>query len=125
MPYSQCPSGGPLIQHSVVAMFEFWHRGKISLEKVVEKMCHNVADLFDIEKRGYIREGYFADLVLIDPDKAWTVTKESLLYKCGWSPFEGETFHSKIDKTFVNGHLVYDNGVFDENNKGMRLSFSR
>jgi dihydroorotase len=125
MPYGQCPSGGPLIQHAVVAMFEFWHRGKISLEKVVEKMCHNVADLFEIEKRGYIREGYFADLVLVNPDNEWTVTKESLLYKCGWSPFEGETFHSSIEKTFVNGHLVYNNGSFDELNKGMRLTFSR
>lgn len=125
LPYSQCPSGGPLIQHGVVAMFEFWHRGKISLEKVVEKMCHNVADLFQIEKRGYIREGYYADLVLIDANTEWTVSRENILYKCGWSPFEGETFHSKIEKTFVNGYLVYDNGLFDESNKGMRLSFNR
>lgn len=125
LPYEQCPSGGPLIQHSVVAMFEFWKRGKISLEKVVQKMCHNVAELFQIEKRGYIREGYYADLVLIDPNSAWTVTKENILYKCGWSPFEGETFQSKIEKTFVNGNLVYDNGKFDESNKGMRLHFTR
>ena len=125
LPYAQCPSGGPLIQHGVVAMFEFWHRGKISLEKVVEKMCHNVADLFQIEKRGYIREGYYADLVLIDANTEWTVTKQNILYKCGWSPFEGETFHSKIEKTFVNGHLVYDKGTFDEVNKGMRLHFNR
>ncbi len=125
LPYTQCPSGGPLIQHSVVAMFEFWKRGKISLEKVVQKMCHNVAELFQIEKRGYIREGYFADLVLVDPNKSFTVTKENILYKCGWSPFEGETFHSSIEKTFVNGHLVYDNGKFDESTKGMRLSFNR
>jgi dihydroorotase len=125
LPYTQCPSGGPLIQHSVVAMFEFWHRGKISLEKVVEKMCHNVAELFQIEKRGYIREGYYADLVLIDANTEWTVSKENILYKCGWSPFEGETFHSKVEKTFVNGHLVYDNGKFDETAMGMRLSFSR
>ncbi len=123
--YSQCPSGGPLIQHAVVAMFEFWHRGKISLEKVVEKMCHNVADLFQIEKRGYIREGYFADLVLIDANTEWTVTKENILYKCGWSPFEGETFHSGIEKTFVNGNLVYDKGQFDESSWGMRLTFDR
>jgi len=125
LPYAQCPSGGPLIQHSVVAMFEFWKRGKISVEKVVQKMCHNVAELFEIEKRGYIREGYYADLVLIDPNSPWTVTKENILYKCGWSPFEGETFHSKIEKTFVNGNLVYDDGKFDESNKGMRLSFNR
>jgi dihydroorotase len=125
LPYTQCPSGGPLIQHSVVAMFEFWHQGKISLEKVVQKMCHNVADLFEIEKRGYIREGYYADLVLIDPNTEWTVTKENILYKCGWSPFEGETFHSKVEKTFVNGNLVYDNGKFDETAKGMRLAFNR
>lgn len=125
LPYAQCPSGGPLIQHSVVAMFEFWKRGKISLEKVVQKMCHNVAELFQIEKRGYIREGYYADLVLINPNSAWTVTKENILYKCGWSPFEGETFQSKIEKTFVNGNLVYDDGKFDESNKGMRLHFTR
>lgn len=125
LPYTQCPSGGPLIQHSVVAMFEFWHKGKISLEKIVQKMCHNVAELFEIDKRGYIREGYYADLVLIDPNTEWTVTKENLYYKCGWSPFEGTTFHSAILKTFVNGHLVYDAGKFDESVKGKRLEFSR
>ncbi len=125
LPYAQCPSGGPLVQHSVVAMFEFWHRGKISLEKVVEKMCHNVADLFQIEKRGYIREGYYADLVLIDANTEWTVSRENILSKCGWSPFEGETFHSRVLKTFVNGRLVYDEGKFDETAIGMRLSFNR
>ncbi len=125
LPYAQCPSGGPLIQHSIVAVFEFWHRGKISLEKIVEKMCHNVADLFEIERRGYIREGYFADLVLVDADTEWTVTKEGLYYKCGWSPFEGETFHSRVEMTFVNGNLVYNNGIFDEATKGKRLEFSR
>lgn len=125
LPYTMCPSGGPLVQHSVVAMFEFWHRGKISLEKVVQKMCHNVADLFQIDRRGYIREGYYADLVLIDPDHPWTVSKENILYKCGWSPFEGETFHSKVEMTFVNGNLVYNRGVFDESNRGMRLTFNR
>jgi dihydroorotase len=125
LPYNQCPSGGPLVQHSVVAMFEFWHRGKISLEKIVEKMCHNVADLFQIEKRGYIREGYFADLVILDADTEWTVTRDNLFYKCGWSPFEGETFHSKVEKTFVNGHLAYQDGVFDETSLGKRLEFSR
>jgi dihydroorotase len=125
LPYTSCPSGGPLIQHSVVAMFEFWHRGKITMEKIVQKMCHNVADLFEIDKRGYIREGYHADLVLIDHDTKWTVTKENLFYKCGWSPFEGTTFHSAIEKTFVSGHLVYDKGKFDESIKGKRLEFNR
>lgn len=124
-PYSQCPSGAPLVQHSVVAMFEFWHQGKISLEKIVEKMCHNVAILFDIEERGFIREGYFADLVIVDPDKRWKVQKENILYKCGWSPFEGTWFKSKIEKTFVNGHLVYNEGEFDESQKGMRMTFDR
>lgn len=125
LPYMQCPSGGPLVQHSVVAMFEFWHRGKISLEKVVQKMCHNVADLFQIDRRGYIREGYYADLVLINPDAEWTVSKENILYKCGWSPFEGETFHSSVEMTFVNGRLVYNQGIFDESAYGMRLAFNR
>jgi dihydroorotase len=124
-PYTQCPSGGPLIQHAVVAMFEFWHRGKISLEKIVEKMCHNVADLFQIYRRGYIREGYFADLVILNTNTEWTVTRENLYYKCGWSPFEGETFHTQVEKTFVNGHLVYNEGVFDETTLGKRLEFSR
>jgi len=125
LPYTQCPSGGPLIQHSVVAMFEFYHRGKISLEKIVRKMCHNVADLFDVDRRGYIREGYHADLVLINPDSKWTVSKDNIYYKCGWSPFEGETFTSKVEKTFVNGHLVYNNGNFDESMYGKRLEFNR
>lgn len=125
LPYAQCPSGGPLVQHSVVAMFEFWKRGKISLEKVVQKMCHNVADLFNIDRRGYIREGYYADLVLVNPNSPWTVSKENILYKCGWSPFEGETFHSKVEMTWVNGHLVYDNGQINEDAKGMRLQFNR
>ena len=125
LPYTQCPSGGPLVQHSIVAMFEFWHRGKISMEKIVEKMCHNVAELFQVEKRGYIREGYYADLVLLDAGTEWTVSKENIYYKCGWSPFEGETFHTRVEKTFVNGHLVYDQGTFDESAKGMRLRFNR
>lgn len=125
LPYTECPSGGPLVQHSVVAMFEFWHKGKISLEMIVQKMCHNVADLFQIKNRGYIREGYFADLVLVNPNKEWKVSTENILYKCGWSPFEGETFHSSIEKTFINGNLVYDNGMFDESNRGMRMEFDR
>lgn len=123
--YFKAPSGGPLIQHSLVAMLEFYHRGKISLEKIVEKMCHNVADMFDIDRRGYIREGYFADVVIVDPKAPWTVTKENILYKCGWSPFEGETFTSKVNATFVSGHLVYHNGTFDESKRGMRMIFNR
>lgn len=121
--YLKAPSGGPLVQHSILAMLEFYKQKKISLEMIVNKMSHNVADIFNIEKRGYIREGYFADLVLVNLNKPNTVTKESLLYKCGWSPFEGHTFGSSIEKTFVSGHLVYDNGTFDETIKGERLSF--
>ena len=123
--YFKAPSGGPLIQHSLVAMLEFYHRGKISLEKIVEKMCHNVADMFDIDRRGFIREGYYADLVIVDLNSPWTVTKENLLYKCGWSPFEGETFKARVEGTFVSGHLVYDKGNFDESKRGMRMLFNR
>ncbi len=123
--YLKAPSGGPLVQHSILAMLEFYKQKKISLEMIVNKMSHNVADIFNIDKRGYIREGYFADLVLVNLNKPNTVTKESLLYKCGWSPFEGYTFASSIEKTFVSGHLVYDNGIFDESKKGERLSFNR
>lgn len=124
-PYLKAPSGGPLVQHSILAMMDFYHAKKISLEQMVRKMSHNVADLFRIENRGYIREGYFADLVLVNPDKKTTVTKENILYKCGWSPFEGHTFKSSIAKTFVNGHLVYDEGKFDESQLGSRMSFRR
>ena len=125
LPYLKAPSGGPLVQHSIIAMLDFYHQQKISLEKIVQKMSHNVADLFRIEKRGYIREGFFADLVLVNLNKANTVTKDSLLYKCGWSPFEGHTFKSSIEKTFVSGHLVYDEGKFDESQYGSRLSFNQ
>ena len=121
--YLKAPSGGPLVQHSILAMLEFYKQKKITLEMIVNKMSHNVADIFNIEKRGYIREGYFADLVVVNLNKPNTVTKESLLYKCGWSPFEGHTFASSIEKTFVSGHLVYDNGTFDETTKGERLTF--
>lgn len=123
-PYLKAPSGGPLVQHSVVAMLEKSLEGKITIERVVEKMAHAVADLFRIEKRGYIREGYWADLVLVNLNSPWTVSKENILYKCGWSPFEGTTFRAKIEKTFVNGNLVYDNGMIDETVKGMRMSFN-
>jgi len=121
--YLKAPSGGPLVQHSILAMLDFYHNGKISLNKIAQKMSHNVAELFRINNRGYVREGYFADLVLVDLKKPTAVTKENLLYKCGWSPFEGHTFKSSIVKTFVNGHLVYDQGKFDETKKGQRMTF--
>lgn len=123
LPYLKAPSGGPLVQHSILAMLDFYHDKKISLEKIVQKMSHHVAELFRIENRGYIREGYFADLVLVNLNKPTKVTKESLLYKCAWSPFEGHTFKSRIEKTFVNGHLVYNNGKIDESQFGKRLTF--
>lgn len=125
LPYLKAPSGGPLVQHSLLAMLEFYKQKKISLEMIVNKMAHNVATIFNVEKRGFIREGYFADLVLVDLKSNTEVTKESLLYKCGWSPFEGKTFSSKISKTFVSGHLVYDNGIFNENEYGKRLTFKK
>ncbi len=123
--YFNAPSGGPLVQHALPAMLAFVNQKKISLEKVVEKMCHNPAICFQVENRGFIREGYFADLVLVDLDKPWEVTKENILYKCGWSPFEGETFNAKITHTFVNGHIAYEFGSFDETSRGMRLTFNR
>lgn len=123
--YLKAPSGGPLVQHALNAMLELYHQKKITLEQIAEKMAHAVADCFQIEKRGYIRENYFADLVLVDLNKKYTVTSESILSKCGWSPFEGQTFHSVVTHTFVNGHLVYENGKFDESKKGERMSFLR
>jgi dihydroorotase len=123
--YFKAPSGGPLIQHSLVAMLELWHRKVFSLEKIVEMMCHNPAILFNIRKRGFIREGYKADLCLIDPSCPWSVSKENILYKCGWSPFEGTTFSSKVVKTIVNGTVVYDKGLINEDYRGQRLMFDR
>lgn len=123
--YFKTPSGGPLVQHSLVAMLEFYHRGKISLEKIVEKMAHNPAILFEIEKRGYVREGYFADLVLVDTDDPWQVSGENMLAKCGWSPFDGQVFKSKVSHTIVSGHLAYEEGRFDEGRMGKRLTFDR
>lgn len=123
--YTKAPSGGPLVQHALVAMMEAYHNGKISLEKIVEKMCHNPAILFDVEKRGYIREGYFADLVIVNPNHPWTVTKDNILYKCGWSPFEGTTFRSRISHTFVNGKLVYNNFKVGNVKAAKRLTFDR
>lgn len=124
-PYTSAPSGGPLIQHSLVAMLDLYHQGKIRLDQIAEKMCHNPSILFEIEKRGYIRPGYHADLVIVDLDDPWTVSKENILAKCGWSPFEGHEFKSKVTHTIVSGHLVYDNGTFNEEKKGERLKFSR
>ena len=121
--YIKCPSGAPLVQHSLVVMLENFRNGKITLEKIVEKMCHNPAILFRIEKRGFVREGYKADLVLVDLDENWTVNKENILYKCGWSPLEGTEFHSKVTHTFVNGNLVYENGKISEEKFGERLLF--
>ncbi len=124
-PYLKAPSGGPLVQHSLVAMLEKSNNGYLSLEKVVEKMCHAPADLFQVEKRGYVREGYYADLVLIDPENKWKVSKENILYKCAWSPFEGTEFTHKVTHTFVNGNLVYEKGEINREYKGERLNFER
>ena len=123
--YLQAPSGGPLVQHSLNVMLENFKNGKISLEKIVEKMCHNPAILFEIEKRGFIKEGYKADLVLVDLNDGYTVSKENLLYKCGWSPLEGTKFHSKITHTFVNGFLAFENGKVSDEKHGERLLFDR
>lgn len=124
-PYLKAPSGGPLVQHSVVAMFEAFHQGKISVEKIVEKMAHNPAILFGISKRGFIKEGYYADLAIVNPGLPWSVKKENILYKCGWSPFEGYTFKSRITHTFVNGQLVYHNFKVKDIHAGQRLLFDR
>ena len=123
--YFKAPSGGPLVQHSLAAAMEFVKLGKISIEKLVQKMCHNPAILFQINSRGYIREGYHADLVIVDPDARWKVNKSNILYKCGWSPFEGEEFSSEITHTIVSGHLAYDQGSLDESRNGSRLVFNR
>jgi dihydroorotase len=121
-PYFQAMSGAPIVQHSLNIMLEFYKQGQISLEKIAEKMCHNPATLYSIEKRGFIREGYFADIAIVDLDASWTVTKENILSKCGWSPLEGTTFQTNITHTFVNGNLIYDNGKFNETVKGQALS---
>jgi dihydroorotase len=123
--YFSCPSGGPLVQHSLLAMLEMSRQGKISPEMVVEKMCHAPARIFSVDKRGFIREGYHADLVLIDPEQNQEVQPENILYKCGWSPLEGVTFHSKITHTFVGGHLAWQNDRFDNSQPGNRLIFNR
>jgi dihydroorotase len=123
--YLQAPSGGPLVQHALVAMFEAYHQGKITVEKIVEKMCHNPAKIFKIEKRGFIKEGYYADLVIINAGLPWSVKKENILSKCGWSPFEGFTFKSRITHTFVNGKLVYSGFKVKDIRAGQRMLFNR
>jgi dihydroorotase len=123
--YLKAPSGGPLVQHAVVAMFEAFHQGKISIEKIVEKMAHNPAKIFKIEKRGFIKPGFYADLAIINTGLPWNVKKENILYKCGWSPFEGYSFKSRITHTFVNGELVYQHGKVKDVRKGQRLLFDR
>ncbi len=123
--YLKAPSGGPLVQHAVVAMFETFHQGKISVEKIVEKMCHNPAKIFKIEKRGFIKEGFYADLVIVNAGLPWNVKKENILAKCGWSPFEGYNFKSRISHTFVNGELVYQNFKVKDKKVGKRLLFER
>ena len=123
--YTKAPSGGPLVQHALEALFEMHRKGYITVEKLVEKIAHNPAILFEIKDRGYIREGYKADLVLINPNAPWTVTKENIAYKCGWSPFEGTTFRARVTHTFVNGHLAYENGKIAKATNGERLTFNR
>ena len=123
--YTNCPSGAPMVQHALIVMMEAYVKGKISVEKIVEKMCHNPAKIFKIENRGFIKEGYFADLVLVNPHMPWNVKKENILYKCGWSPFEGYNFKSRVTHTFVNGKLVYVNGKVKETKAGQRLLFDR
>ncbi|WP_264560211.1 dihydroorotase [Flavobacterium sp. N2270] len=123
--YVNCPSGGPLVQHALVAMFEAHLNGKISVEKLVEKMCHNPAKIFKIEKRGFLKEGYFADLAIVNTHQPWNVNKDNILYKCGWSPFEGTNFKSRVMHTFVNGNLVYTNGKVKSVKAGKRLLFER
>jgi len=123
--YLKAPSGGPLVQHALPAMLDLYHKGKIGLEQIAEKMAHNVADCFQIEKRGFIREGYWADLVLVNLNDPWTITKDNILYKCKWSPFEGTTFKSKVAYTIVSGNLVWDNGKLLDGTQGKRLAFIR
>ena len=124
-PYWQAPSGLPLVQHPLLMMMEFVQQGKLSMETLVRKMCHAPADCFRINRRGYIREGYRADLVLVDPNQPTTVSKQNLLYQCGWSPLEGHTFGSTVTHTIVSGELVYQNGNFLTDRAGERLSFDR
>jgi dihydroorotase len=122
--YFKAPSGGPLVQHSLIAMLELWHNGVIPIAKIVEKMCHNPALIYRVKDRGFIREGYKADICIVNPNDPWSVSKGNIMYKCGWSPFEGRTFRSRVKQTIVNGHIVYDNGITDELYRGERLLFN-
>ena len=123
--YFKAPSGGPLVQHGLVALLEFYHQGKISLETIIEKACHHPALLFQVDRRGFLREGYYADLVLVNPQSHWTVSRDNVLAKCGWSPFEGQTFQSEVTHTWVSGHLAYEEGQFHEEQRGHCLQFLR
>lgn len=123
--YTEAPSGGPLVQHALAALFEMHHNGLLDIETIVQKTAHNPAILFEIKDRGFIREGYKADLVLVDINSPWTVNKENILYKCGWSPFEGRTFRSKVTHTFINGCLAYENHKFPNRSRGERITFNR
>jgi dihydroorotase len=125
VPYEKAHAGLPLVQHPLLLMLYYHQQGRISLEKIAEKMSHAVADCFQVSERGYIREGYHADLVIVDPGRSTTITKENILYKCGWSPLENFSFPASITHTFVNGHLVYDDGSWNEEKKGMRMEFNR
>ena len=124
-PYTSCPSGGPLVQHSLVSILEAHHNGKISLETIIQKMCHNPAILFDVNKRGYLKEGYYADLVIFNLNNPWKVSKENLMYKCNWSPFEDTTFKSRVLQTIVNGNTVFKDGVIIESKMGQKIEFNR
>jgi dihydroorotase len=124
-PYMQAPSGGPLVQHALPAMLQLYHQGKITLEQITEKMAHNVATCFQIEKRGFIREGYWADMVLVNLNNPWKVSADNILYKCKWSPFEGTSFQSKVVHTIVSGKIAYQNGSLVEVGSGSRLTFER
>ena len=124
-PYTSAPSGGPLVQHLIPALMEKSLEGVISPERIVEKLCHNPAIRFDIKDRGYLREGYFADLAVVESGKPWTVEKQNILYKCGWSPFEGTRFSTRISHTFVNGHLAFEAGEVSPERHAKRLQFNR
>ncbi|MCB0660918.1 MAG: amidohydrolase family protein, partial [Saprospiraceae bacterium] len=121
--YFNAPSGLPLVQHTLNVMLDFYHQGKISLEKIIEKMCHAPAQCFNVKERGYLREGYWADMAVIDIDQQWQVSKDNILYKCGWSPLEGKTLKGMVDQTFVSGYLAYDKGQFSDFKSGERLLF--
>jgi dihydroorotase len=122
-PYPSSPSGLPLVQHSLQIMLDFYHQGKISLERIVEKMCHAPAICFNVKDRGFIEEGYYADLAIVDIDKPYTIAKDNIYYQCGWSPLEGKTFKGTVETTIVSGHIAYHNGIFDESQRGKRLFF--